>query len=241
MIKLFITPNSENMMYAEIRNKVDGIKELKSARTKTKLLDVAFSKSALKFVRKTNMMARSNKSMLHHVYEWEGSGQESSRLFRIIKKGGVAGSASIYYKFNNSRKRSPIDPSLKVPGATGKVVSKSGIFKNKARVMEDGTPVSFVTSRTIAIPSENGISFIPPGKTINIRNPGGSSTTGSFSKHFRLWWTTYFPTALDKEGIPQKLERSVASALRVKGAGRAAAAAAVSRSLGRYKTVGSVI
>lgn len=241
MIRIYVEPTSSSLMFKEIRNKVDGIKELNSAITKKKLMDVAFSKSAMTFVKKTNMLARSNKSMFHHVYEWEGAGQESSRLFRIIKKNGAPGSASIYYKFNNSRRPSPIDPILKVPGNTGKVVSKSGVFKNKASVMESGSPVSFSSSRTIAIPSGNGISFIAPGTTINIKNPGGAGTSGSFEKHFRMWWTTHFSKTLAKEGIPQKLETSVAAALRVKGAGRAAARSAIGRTLGRYKTIGSVI
>jgi hypothetical protein len=241
MIGLKITPTSSNALYAEIDAKIDGIKELLSPATKKQLVDVAFSKAAIDFVKRTNMSARSNKSMFHHVYEWGGTGSESARLFRLLKRNSAPGSASVYYKFNNSRKKSPIDDVLKIPGRTGKVVTKSGVFKNKAAVMEKGSPISFTTSRTIAIPAGNSISFIPPGKNITIKNPGGRSTTGTFEKHFRLWWTTNFPLTLEKANIPLKLEKSLASALTVKGAGRASAKSAISRTLARYKVIGSVV
>lgn len=241
MITVKVDPISANKMYLEIEEKIDGSKELVSSQTKKQLMDVAFSKAALKFVKTTNMMARANKSAFHHIYEWGGTGNESSRLFRIIKKSSSGGSASIYYKFNNSSKKAPIDPVLKSPGPTGKYVSVSGIFKRKAEVMESGSPVSFVTSRTIAIAPGGSIVFIPPEKTINIKTPGGPAVAGSFEKHFRQWWTINFPRTLDESGIIQKLEINVARALNVNGAGRQEAKNAIRSTLGRYKVIGSVI
>ena len=241
MIVVKVSEDSKAALYAEVNQKINGMKELLSADVKRKISDVAFSKAALDFVRKTNMLARSNSSMLHHVYEWNGVGRETSRLFRIVKKNGPSGSISIYYKFNNSRKNAPINAILKSPGSTGKSVSKSGIFKRKAEVMESGRPVSFITSKTIVIPSGNSIAFIPPGKTINIKNPGGASTTGAFEKHYRMWWMTNFPAVLEKNGIPKKIEVAVAKALTPNGAGRSAAKSAIIRTLNRYQTVGSII
>lgn len=241
MINIFISPESESRMYAEIRNKVEGIKELKTVDSKNRIMAAAFSISSLKFVRATNMMARSSKANFHHIYEWGGAGSESSRLFRIIKKQHTGGSASIYYKFNNSRKNSPIARELKVPGKTGRVVKKSGVFKRKAEVMENGTPVSFVTSRTIAIPSNGRVAFIPAGKNITIRNPGGSETTGSFEKFFRSWWTTNFSRNFDRSGIPQKLESRIAAALSRNNAGRSAARDAIISVLNTNTRVGSIV
>jgi hypothetical protein len=241
MINITVDPISANRMYLEIHNKIDGIKELKSSQTKKQLMDVAFSMAALKFVKRTNLLARANKSSFHHVYEWGGVGAESSRLFRIIKKGEAGGSASIYYKFNNSKKNAPIAPALKTPGSTGRVVSKSGVFKRKAEVMESGSGVSFVTSRTIAIAPGGSLVFIPPGKTINIKNPGGVATSGSFEKHFKQWWSINFPNILDERGVINKIENNVASALKKNGAGRDAAKRAISSTLNRYKIVGSII
>lgn len=241
MISIIIDPSSTNMMYASINAKIDGIKELLSPQTKKQLVDVAFSKSALAFVKKTNMIARSNKESFHHVYEWLGSGQETSRLFRVIKKNNSPGSASVYYRFNTSKKKAPISSILKVPGPTGKVVTRSGVFKNKAEVMESGSEVSFITRRTIAIPSGKSISFIPPGKNVRIKSPGGPSVAGSFNRHFLTWWSANFPNSLEREGILNKLEISVAKALSRDNAGKDAARSAISTTLGRYKVIGSVI
>lgn len=241
MISVIVDPASSNRLYLEIENKIEGMKELKSSKTKKMMMDVAFSIAALKFVKRTNLLSRLNKSSFHHVYEWGGTGSEASRLFRVIKRSGSSGSATVYYKFNNSKKMSPISPSLKTPGATGKTVSKSGIFKDKARVMESGSAVSFITSRTIAFESGGSIVFIPPGKTINIKNPGGAGTSGSFEKHFKEWWMTNFPHVLDEKGVIQKLEKNVATALSKNGAGRSAAQKAISTTLGRYKVIGSVV
>lgn len=241
MISLRITSESTNRLYAEINNKLEGARELTTVRTKTQLMNTAFSLSSLKFIKQTNALGRSAKKRFHHVYEWGGTGKESARLFRLIKKQASGGNASIYYKFNNSKKMSPIARSLKVPGPTGRIVEKSGIFKKKAEVMESGKSVSFITRKHIAFSSGNGIVFIPPGKTISIKSPGGDSTTGSFEEHFRTWWMTNFPTSLDSAGIPQKLERNVARALSPTNAGRSSARYAIETTLGQYQITGSVI
>jgi hypothetical protein len=241
MISLRITPESTNRLYAEINNKIEGTKELTTVRTKNQLMNTAFSLSSLKFIKQTNAMGRSAKKRLHHVYEWGGVGKESGRLFRLIKKQASGGNASVYYRFNNSKKMSPIARSLKVPGPTGKIVKTSGIFKKKAEVMESGRPVSFITKRHIAFSSGNGIVFIPPGKTISIKSPGGNETTGSFEEHFRTWWMINFPTSLDSAGIPQKLERNIARALNPNNAGKSSARYAIETTLGQYQMIGSVI
>jgi hypothetical protein len=241
MISIKVDPISVNRIYAEIENKIDGVKELTTSQTKQQLMDVAFSKTALKFVKTTNMVARADKAAFHHVYEWGGTGNETSRLFRIIKKGEAGGSASIYYKFNNSNKKAPISPALSNPGPTGKYVTTSGIFKRKAEVMEAGSPVSFITSKTIAIAPGGSVIFIPPGKTINIKSPGGTAVAGSFQKHYRAWWAANFPSALDDSGISKKLEINMARALNKTGAGRTAARNAIKSTLGRYKIIGSVV
>ena len=242
MINIYVSPDSSKRLYSEIQNKVDGIKELKTARSQNEIMSAEFSMSALKFVKKTNLMARSAKNSFHHVYEWGGVGNESSRLFRIFKKQQASGAASIYYKFNNSKKKSPIAESLKIPGVSGKRVTKSGIFKRKAEVMESGQQVNFVTSRYIAFsPRGGGIVFVPPGKTINIKNPGGKNTSGSFEKHFRLWWTSHFGTSLDNAGVYVKLEKNIARALSRKNAGKNAARSAIESTLRPYQIIGSVI
>lgn len=241
MISIKVTPKSSKLLYNEIQNKIDGVKEFNTAITRRQLMSAAFSIGSMDFVKKTHVLSRSLKKSFHHVYEWNQVGTESGRLYRIIKRNETGGSGSIYYKFNNSRKKSPIDPGLKSPGRTGKVVTTSGIFKRKAEVMEDGQSVSFLTSRTIAFMSSDGIKFIPEGKLVKIRKPGGDETTGSFEKHFRVWWMTNFPHILVKAGVVKKLEMNLARALNKKNAGRYAAKQAISQTLNKYTLTGSVI
>jgi len=242
MISIKVTESSKNALYAELKNKLNGVEQLSNSQTKHDLMTAAYSIAALKFVKQTNLLSRSAKKSFHHVYEWNSVGRESGRLFRIVKKQGQPGSASVYYKFNNSKSKSPISPNLNVAGRSGKTVRKSGIFKKKAEVMESGTPVSFVTSKHIAFsPRSGGIVFIPPGKAVNIINPGGEKTSGSFTKHFMSWWKTNFPNILELENITRSLENNVAQSLSVRGAGKAAARSAIKTTLSPHLIVGSVI
>lgn len=241
MINIFIDPSSKNELLAEVSRKVEGVKELNSQYVKKELMDTAFSIASLKFVKKINMMARSNKNAFHHIYEWDKTGVESGRLFRIVKRNSFPGSATVYSKFLSSKKNSPIAKSLKIPGSTGKIVTKSGIFKNKASVMEEGKSVGFITSRTIAFSSDNKIVFIPPGKKITIKNPGGKNVVGSFNKNFESWWKINFPHILDDSGVFNKIEVNVAKALSKKNAGPMTARETILSTLSRYQTTGSVI
>jgi len=242
MINIHVSPKSSKLLYAEIENKVDGIKELNTVRTKNEIMSAAFSVASIKFVKNTNMLSRSVKKSFHHVYEWGQVGTESGRLFRIFKKQETGGSASIYYKFNNSRKKSPISNILTTPGPSGRSVTRSGIFKKKAEVMESGKEVSFITSRYIAFsPKSGGIVFVPPGRTIKIKNPGGEGTSGSFEKHFRSWWAMNFNKIFNESGITNSLENNVSLALSKNNSGKNAARQAIQRALAPYQTVGSII
>jgi hypothetical protein len=242
MINIHVSSKSSKLLYAEIENKVDGIKELNTVRTKNEIMSAAFSVASIKFIKNTNMLSRSVKKSFHHVYEWGQVGTESGRLFRIFKKQETGGNASIYYKFNNSSKKSPISNILSTPGSNGKSVTRSGVFKKKAEVMENGKEVSFITSRYIAFsPRSGGIVFVPPGRTIKIKNPGGEATSGSFEKHFRAWWAMNFNKIFNESGITKSLENNVSLALSKNNAGRNAARQAIQRTLTPYQTIGSVI
>lgn len=241
MISVKITSDSQRRLYAEIQNKINGSKELTSLKTRSEILDATFALSSVEFVKTTNLRARSFSSSFHHVYEWGQVGRESGRLFRVFHT-KRSSSSSVYYKFNNSRKVVPVSQSLKTPGPTGKYVKRSKIFKNKAEVMESGKPVSFTTAKTIVFPSSDGsLRFVPPGRNILIKSPGGEETTGAFSKHFISWWMTKPQEILQKNGVYLNLQNSVARSLNVTGAGRSAASSAVSRTLRGYSIVGSAI
>lgn len=240
MINLKITEESQKKLYDEMQNKINGSKELTSSKTRQELTNAIFSVSSIKFIKTTNLRARSAASSFHHVYEWNKVGQESGRLFRLLKTNNSYG-ASIYYKFINSKKVVPLPKEISRPGNTGKKVGKSKIFKRKAEVMESGKPVQFITRKTIVFSDKGRLVFIPPGKTVNILNPGGKQTNNSFSKHFMTWWMTMPAQIAEETGIFKSLENSVARALDVTYAGPQQASLAISKTLNSYEVVGSVI
>lgn len=241
MINIRVSDKSEKLLYAELNNKVMGIKELNSVETKNQILSAAFSISSLKFIKDTHLLSRSAKKKFHHIYEWGQVGTEQGRLYRLIKRQTGSNSIEVYYRFNNSKLKSPISKDLKVPGPTGKTVNKSGIFKRKAEVMESGKPVSFITQRTIAFSSGGSLVFVPPGKTINIKNPGGAETSGSFNSHFVAWWNINFPASLDRLGIIKRLESNVAASLSRNGSGKNESRRAIQSTLAPHLIVGSVV
>jgi hypothetical protein len=241
MINVRITEASAKSLYVEIGKKIQGSQELISVATQNRVMDVAYSKAAVKFLRDTHLLAMSNKKSLHHVYEWGQTGKETGRLYRLIKRRQSGGSAIVYYKFINSKKKSPIHPNLKVPGPTGKVVTKSSVFKKKAAVMESGMATRFVTRKAQPVPVGRGVQFVPRGYKVYNNNPGGAAVVGSFEKQFRSWWMMHFPTILENSGVISKLEKDVAKALSRRGAGKGAAKAAIAKSLSRRKIIGSIV
>lgn len=240
MINLKITTDSQSKLYREVQNKISGAKEATSLKTRSELLDAVFSLSSLEFVKTTNMRARSFPASFHHVYEWGQVGRESGRLFRIMHAKRST-SSSVYYKFNNSKRVVPISSELKTPGNTGKFVKKSSIFKRKAEVMESGQPTSFTSSKTIVFSNNGSLVFVPPGKNITIKSPGGEETSGAFSKHFLSWWMTKPQEVAIKNNVYGKMSNSIAQSLNITGAGRSASSAAISRVLRSYSLIGSVV
>ena len=120
--------------------------------------------------------ARSNRSALHHVYEWYQTGSPTARLFDIDYTVSNLG-LSISSTFRQSR---TIQPDSTVP------------FYNKARIMENGIPV-------VIKPKANSVlRFYEAGETvfvkkpITVNNPGGEEVQGSFERVFDEFMQRYF-------------------------------------------------
>lgn len=241
MINIKVTPDSVKRLDVELKNKLDGSKEIVSAKSKKEIFNAIFSISAPEFIKYTNFRARSMPESFHHVYDWNSVGSETGRLFRIIKTSQIGSSGMIYYNFVNSKKRVPVADILRQPGSTGKTVGESRIFKKKAEVMESGKSVSFISNKTVAFASNNNIVFVPPNKPIIIKSPGGKAASGAFEKHFISWWMVKPAELTEKLGVFKNIESAVSKTLNVTGAGKSAAATAISRSLSKYQVVGSVV
>jgi hypothetical protein len=120
--------------------------------------------------------ARSNPRALHHVYEWYKTGSPSARLYDFDYTVSNLG-LSIKSNFKQS---------------TSIANGSSTPFYNKAKIMEEGVPI------TISPKKSNVLVFEADGETVftttdvTIENPGGQNVAGSFEKIVDEFFNVYF-------------------------------------------------
>ena len=206
-----------------------GLQEL----TKPKVLDqisrAVFTITGERFVVDVDNYARLNPKKMHHVYEWGKIGDKNARLFVLERASVLDGTLLITTNFLKSKMPVPINPALLNPGKTGRVVSKSSIFANKAEVMEAGNPVSFQAKRVLAFMGNNGIAFIAPGTQINILHPGGIQTRNAFPEYLLEWYTKKGNAIMDSSGLYERIANDVSNVLNSSNSGAAAVQQAVTR------------
>jgi hypothetical protein len=131
-------------------------------------------------------MARTDPKRLHHVYEWYMTGSPNARLYKLhyrTLKSGIKFS----YEFSQSR-------SLK----NGSYVP----FHNKAKVMEDGTPVTITPTGNKPLVFTQGNETVFTKKPVVVQNPGGTSTDGAFEDTIKIFFGQYMSQLfLDASGI----------------------------------------
>lgn len=128
--------------------------------------------------------ARVNPELLHHMYEWNEVGSPDARLFDIdfyVVGNGLS--------FNSTfRQSTSIKNGSNVP------------FFDKARIMENGIPVTIVPKSKVLAFEDNGETVFT-SKPVTVDNPGGM-VAGEYEKVFRSFFTNYFTQAfLQSSGI----------------------------------------
>ena len=119
--------------------------------------------------------AKANSAALHQVYEWYQVGSPAARLFDLDYTVSNAG-LSLSSTFRQSR-------SLSEGGTVP--------FYNKAKIMEDGIPVTIKPKRS-ALRFTAGGEEIFTRKPVTVRNPGGQAVQGSFERTFDEFMRNYF-------------------------------------------------
>ena len=120
--------------------------------------------------------ARVSPNALHHIYEWHQTGSPDARLFDIEY---IATNVGLSFG-STFRQSVSVKNGSKVP------------FYDKARIMESGIPV------TIRPRQSSVLSFVDNGeqvftkKPIDIANPGGDATKGSYERVFNQFFDKYF-------------------------------------------------
>ena len=120
--------------------------------------------------------ARSNPQALHHVYEWNQVGSPTSRLFDLNYTVSNLG-LSINSTFRQSRTMSE---NMTVP------------FYNKAKIMENGIPVTISPSRAKALKFNGPSGEVFTKKPIKVDSPGGDAVYGSFESSVDIFISKYF-------------------------------------------------
>lgn len=136
-------------------------------------------------------MARVDQPMLQHMYEWDKAGSPDARLFDIEYTVSNLG-LSIKSSFRQS---TSVKSGSKVP------------FYDKARIMEEGIPVTIKPTRAKALRFEvDGEEVFSKGP-VRVNTPGGEYAAGGFQKTIDRFFSVYFTQAfLFSSGIAQYLK-----------------------------------
>ena len=130
--------------------------------------------------------ARSNPKALHHIYEWYQTGSPNSRLYDFDYTVSNLG-LSFKSTFNQSRTVSN---------------GSSTPFYDKARIMEEGIPVTISPKKADKLVFEIDGETIFTDKEITIDNPGGDFVQGSFERITDQFFGVYFKQSfLKSSGI----------------------------------------
>ena len=219
MITLQTAKSSIDNIFTELDLKVGGIEELESPQVLNAMVNAVFTISAQAFLKAMNIEAKANPKKYHHIYEWNKVGLSTGRLFLLYKQSSGSNMLRIKPVFKQSTAPVPIDPDLLIPGRTGKSVVKRTVFRDKATVMEAGTPIRYVAPRPLPIMEDGRLRFIAAGTYINNYYPGGKEVKGSFERFFRLWFDTKVSAIIDASGMLDNIDSTVAKVLNQKGAG----------------------
>ena len=135
------------------------------------------------FYKYVDSVARLESDRLHHIYEWEQTGVDSARLFRIE---AFSGRQSIRFvtEFMQSTSTSP---------------SANEPFVDKASVMEAGTMVT-ITPRgegPLVFEGDDG-EMVFTNEEVTITNPGGN-VAGQFAAVAKEFFTNYLDRGMLKQ------------------------------------------
>jgi len=138
--------------------------------------------------------ARTNEAVLHHVYEWNESGSPSARLFDLeytTSGGGLT--------FRSTFRQS-----------TSVQNGSSTPFYDKARIMEQGIPVTIRPVKAKVLAFEDGGEQVFTKGPVTVSNPGGQAVAGGFEQtvdmFFRSYWQQSF---LQATGIADILRNPI--------------------------------
>lgn len=231
-----IQPNKTDILNieSELKLKVGGAKELTSKAVLEELASAVFTVTGKAFIKAMNLEAKGSPKRYHHIYEWDQVGINTGRLFFIYKQSSVDGKLIIKPGFSQSKTKVPISPELLTPGKTGKSIASRHVFRDKASIMEKGTPVIFRTSKPTPMVNDGQINFVAANTVIKNYKPGGKEVKGSFERYFNYWFQSKVNTIISSSGIMEAIDSELARVLNKKKAGPAEVKTAIINLLKQY-------
>lgn len=143
--------------------------------------------------------SRLSPQSMHHVYEWNQVGKPLGRLWKL-KSTYKTGTISLSANFKQSRTFVPIKNGT----------SLRSKFTYKANVMEKGQTVKITPKRAEALffySSSGEPVFIPKGRFVVVRSPGGKQVRGAFGKTMdRFKLSNNLNIDLEASGLIKNLE-----------------------------------
>ena len=153
-------------------------------------------------------LARSKPKSLHHVYEWKRVGDKSARLFNLNLSSQDGLSFTISHSFK---------PSTSFVPASSKY-RRRHVFANKAEIMEEGRSlvISPKHSERLVFESDGTTVFMPIGKSVTVRRPGGTAATNQFKlAHRRFFIGQMVNNSIKRSGFQQIFNGAMAKALKL--------------------------
>ena len=172
-----------------------------------KFREVIYGQIEKDFGNYIDSQARTKPKSLHHVYEWDKTGEPSARLFKLKSLEYNALSFKVGYDFKMSKSNVPSPANF-----------KKYKFANKAYIMENGVPVTISPKTAERLVFEvNGYTvFMPKGRSITVSKPGGGGAT----HQFRLAYSRFFRgnlvgDSIRRSGFQQLFNLKMSKALKV--------------------------
>lgn len=232
MIKISVNKASINNLYKELGLKKSGIESLITPGVINEFAKAAFVVTGERFMLAADRHAVANPKAMHHVYEWDMIGRPTARLFVLNRARVIYGNVTIDASFIPSKVPVPIPAELM---NSGKSITSRHVFRDKAKIIEEGKPVRFQARRVLTFLADGEQVFVAPGTMINIMNPGGIAAKNSFSKFMHEWYMKNAQVVIDSSGIYNRIVKESAAVLSRKNTGPAevkAIAAQVANGIG---------
>ena len=151
--------------------------------------------------------ARVKTRSFHHVYEWNKIGLKSARLFKLKSSDTEGFSFKISFDFLDSKAAVP-----------NKFSNRKHVFVKKASIMEAGNPLVIrpTYSERLVFNIGEDVIYMPKGKSVTIRKPGGVATKTSFTAAYERFFTSNLVSmSIKKSGFQNIFSASALRALRI--------------------------